>query len=228
MLAGSTRHRDSLGNLGVIGPGEVQWMTSGSGILHEEMPRRGAHGRVRGFQLWVNLPAADKMGRPRYQGVAAGDIPLIEQGGAAVRLIAGSWQGRQGPVAEIAAQPIYVDVSLRPGAEFRLDLPEAHTAMLYLFEGSVGFEPHPPAEWVQAVNMIWLGHGGEVLVKASAVKGARFVLFAGSPFGEPIYPYGPFVMNTRQEIELAIHELRTGNFIKEGAGWRKGGLASSQ
>lgn len=125
MLEGNTRHRDSLGNVGVIGPGDVQWMTSGRGILHEEMPKRGPEGRVNGFQLWVNLPAAEKMGEPRYQEVAAASIPAQDTDGVSVRVVAGSHDGVRGPVTEIAAQPIYMDVTLQPGSQFDLPIPPA-------------------------------------------------------------------------------------------------------
>ena len=222
MLAGSTRHRDSLGNLGVIGPGDVQWMTSGSGILHEEMPKRGPDGRVRGFQLWVNLPSAEKMGRPRYQGVKEEEIPVIERDGCRVRLIAGSFQGKKGPVGDIAAQPVYMDVTVEAGQVFSVDIPADHTAVAYLFKGEATFGPANGAEHVEAVNMIWFDEGNSLQAAAGKDQGARFLLMAGGPFREPIYPYGPFVMNTKEEIELAVHELRTGNFVKEGAGWKEG------
>ncbi len=220
MLEGNTRHRDSLGNVGVIGPGDVQWMTSGGGIMHEEMPRRGRDGRVRGFQLWVNLPSDEKMSRPRYQGVDQEDIPAVEKGGAHVRLVAGSFEGVRGPVGEIAAKPVYMDVTLEPAAEFHLPVPRGHTGLVYLFEGAGCFSEEG-ANLLQAVRLIILDDGDEFWVAAGPERGARFMLIAGKPFREPIFPYGPFVMNTREEIELAIHELRTGDFVKEGAGWKQ-------
>lgn len=228
MLAGNTRHRDSLGNMGVIGPGDVQWMTSGSGILHEEMPKRGPDGRVRGFQLWVNLPKAKKMSSPRYQDVREEKIPLVNHEGARVRIVAGSYQGIDGPVSEIAAKPVYVDVSLQPGAEFRLPVPAGHTCIAYLFEGAARFGPQQAERSLKATRMLIFGDGDEIRAKTGADSRARFVLIAGKPFDEPIFPYGPFVMNTEDEIREAIHELRTGTFVKEGAGWKKETAPSSE
>jgi len=214
MLEGNTRHRDSLGNLGVIGPGDVQWMTSGSGILHEEMPKRGPEGRVRGFQLWVNLPKARKMDTPRYQEVTQDDIPTVELDGVKVRLVAGTFNGVDGPVGQIAAKPVYMDVSIPKGASFSVPVPAGHTAIAYLFEGAVGFAGEPST--LEATKMLVFDDGDEILAEPGPY-GARFMLMAGKPFGEPIFPYGPFVMNTEDEIRLAIHELRNGTFVKEGA-----------
>ena len=164
MLEGNTRHRDSLGNVGVIGPGDVQWMTSGRGIMHEEMPKRGPSGKVVGFQLWVNLPAAEKMSPPRYQEVSQQEIPLVEEQGAQVRIVAGEFGGVLGPVRDIAAQPLYMDVTLQPGSEFGLPLPAEHTAVLYLFEGMLAVigedrEPSPP---VEAVRLLVLSRGDRI------------------------------------------------------------------
>ena len=212
MLEGSVRHRDSLGNAGVIGPGDVQWMTSGGGILHEEMPRRGPDGAVKGFQLWVNLPAALKMSRPRYQEIAAADLPVVQQGGASVRMVAGEFHGVGGPVAEIAARPVYADVALDPGAQVELPVPAGHTAVAYVFEGSVVFGPANEAA-VPAVRMVVLGDGEGVTARAPAGSAARFMLMAGAPIGEPIVPYGPFVMNTEEEIRQALADLRAGTFV---------------
>ncbi|MGA9532974.1 MAG: pirin family protein, partial [Anaerolineales bacterium] len=217
MLEGNTRHRDSLGNMGVIGPGDVQWMTSGSGILHEEMPRRGPDGRVRGFQLWVNLPRAEKMGRPRYQEVKADEIPSVETEGTLVRVVAGTYDAIHGPVAEIAAKPIYLDVELTAGTRFELPVPAGHRVVAYLFEGAAAFGDSD--DLVEAVCMILLEDGDLVRAAAGPDGSARFMLMAGRPFGEPIVPYGPFVMNTEDEIRQAISELRSGTFVKEGAGW---------
>jgi len=218
MLQGNVRHRDSLGNAGVIGPGDVQWMTSGRGILHEEMPRRGADGVIQGFQLWVNLPAAQKMSAPRYQEIAADSIPAFEQDGARVRLVAGTWAGRTGPVAEIAAQPIYLDAELEAGAEFRLPLPAGHTALAYVFEGKGTFGSGAASETIDAApRMVVLEGGDEVQARAAAETPMRFMLMAGAPFGEPIVPYGPFVMNTEDEIRQALAELRNGTFVTESA-----------
>lgn len=215
MLEGSVRHRDSLGNMGVIGPGDVQWMTSGRGIMHEEMPRRSPSGAVKGFQLWVNLPAAQKMGEPRYQEVGESDIPAVELDGARVRLVAGKWNGARGPVGEIAAQPLYLDAALEPGAIFHLPIPEGHTAIAYVFEGQgifgLGEDGH--GRTVEAVRMLVFDDGDNLQVKAGEA-GVRFVLAAGAPFREPIVPYGPFVMNTEEEIRQALSDLRSGTFVK--------------
>ena len=217
MLKGSVRHRDSLGNMGVIGPGDVQWMTSGRGILHEEMPRRGPEGLVNGFQLWVNLPAAQKMSPPRYQEVNSGDIPVVEDGGVKVRVVAGEYAGVRGPVTEIAARPLYMDISLAPGAEFNLPVPEGHTAAAYLFEGEAWFDAgeHGADERVEAVSMVMFDDGDGVRVCAGAGAPARFMLVAGAPFKEPIFPYGPFVMNTQEEIQQALIDLRNGTFVQD-------------
>ncbi len=210
MLEGSTHHRDSLGNSGLIGPGDVQWMTSGRGILHEEMPRRGPNGTIYGFQLWVNLPARLKMTTPRYQEVSAAAIPVHEANGARIRVVAGAVQGVTGPVAEIAAAPLYLDVQLAPDTLFRQPTPEGHTVLVYVFEGEAIFG----GETVSAVHMLKFGPG-ESLEVATENAPVRFMLMAGMPFNEPIAPYGPFVMNTREEIQQALTELRKGTFIKD-------------
>jgi len=216
MLEGNVRHRDSLGNAGVIGPGDVQWMTSGRGILHEEMPHRGPSGVIYGFQLWVNLPAAQKMGQPRYQEVLAASIPAVEQDGVKVRLVAGEYGGRRGPVTEIAAQPLYMDVTLEPQAEISLVVPQGHTAIAYLFEGEglFGLDGAGGGEFVQAVSMVIFEDGDHASVRAGDGSHARFMLMAGAPFKEPIFPYGPFVMNTQEEIQQALNDLRNGTFVQ--------------
>lgn len=219
MLEGSVRHRDSLGNAGVIGPGDVQWMTSGRGIMHEEMPRRGPQGLVNGFQLWVNLPAELKMSQPRYQEIAAAGLPVVEKDGARVRLVAGQFEGVAGPVTDIAAQPIYGEVALAPGAQVTLPVPVGHTAVAYVFEGNVTFGANGPStslrapQVVPAVRMVVLGEGEGLTARAHAETGARFMLIAGEPIGEPIVPYGPFVMNTEDEIRQALADLRSGTFV---------------
>jgi len=209
MLEGSVQHRDSLGNTGLIGPGDVQWMTSGRGILHEEMPRRGESGAIYGFQLWVNLPSALKMTAPRYQEVSAAEIPTTELGGATVRVVAGEVGGVHGSVTEIAARPIYMEVSLQPDSEFVQPIPAGHTALAYVFEGEGLFG----GQTVPAVRLIKFGDGDHIQVKTENSP-ARFMLIAGAPFGEPIAPYGPFVMNTMDEIQQTLVELRNGTFIK--------------
>jgi redox-sensitive bicupin YhaK (pirin superfamily) len=216
MLDGNTRHRDSLGNLGIIGPGDVQWMTSGRGIMHEEMPQRGPSGLVVGFQLWVNLPAAEKMSRPRYQEVTADSIPTVEKDGIKVRVVAGGYGGVQGPVTEISAKPLYMDVTLEPGTVFTLPVPEGHTAVAYLFEGAgfFGGEREDQGEFVEEVSMVVFGDGDRVQVQGGMDSAARFMLIAGAPFKEAIVPYGPFVMNTQEEIMQALADLRNGTFVE--------------
>jgi quercetin 2,3-dioxygenase len=212
MLEGSTTHRDSLGNSGMIGPGDVQWMTSGRGILHEEMPRRGPEGTIYGFQLWVNLPKRLKMSAPRYQEVSAASIPTYKKHGRLLRVVAGTVDGVTGPVAEIAAAPLYLDVRLEPGAEFIQPLPEEHTALAYIFEGEAVFSD----QTIPAVHMIQFDTGPEIRIRTEN-SAARFMLIAGQPFREPIAPYGPFVMNTQEEIRQALAELRNGTFIRDEA-----------
>jgi redox-sensitive bicupin YhaK (pirin superfamily) len=209
MLDGSVSHRDSLGNAGVIGPGDVQWMTSGRGIMHEEMPRRGESGNIYGFQLWVNLPAAQKMGQPRYQEVNSSTIPVIEKDGATIRLVAGELDGTRGPVTEIAASPLYMDVNLPPASRFVYPIPSGHTALAYVFEGTGEFAD----QVIESVSMVVFNDDGDQ-IEVRSETGVRFMLIAGAPFKEPIVPYGPFVMNTVEEIQQTIAELRNGTFIQ--------------
>ncbi len=222
ILDGSVNHRDSLGNVGIIGPGDVQWMTSGRGILHEEMPKRSENsGNIYGFQLWVNLPAAQKMGQPRYQEVNSSTIPVVEKDGVTVRLVAGELDGIHGPVTDtlaparsagVAASPLYMDVKLAPGSRFSYPIPSGHTVLAYVFEGTGEFG----GEVVESVSMVVFNDDGDQIeVKSDAAgKGVQFMLIAGAPFKEPIVPYGPFVMNTVEEIQQTIAELRNGTFIK--------------
>ncbi len=215
MLEGHTRHRDSLGNTGVIGPGDVQWMTSGGGIMHEEMPKRGPEGRVNGFQLWVNLPAAEKMSRPRYQEILMDTIPVIETDGVSVRLVAGEFDGKKGPVTEIAAQPLYMDVTLDPEASFDLPVSEGHSAFAYVLEGEGVFGDDEEGTIVEAVKMVVFEGGESVHIEAGPDSHVRFLLVSGAPFNEPIVPYGPFVMNTEEEIRQALADLRNGTFVQD-------------
>jgi redox-sensitive bicupin YhaK (pirin superfamily) len=209
MLEGSVRHRDSLENKGSIGAGDVQWMTSGRGILHEEMPQRGPAGNIYGFQLWVNLPARLKMSAPRYQEVSDKTIPVVEKDGIKIRLVAGTVDGVSGPVTEIAAAPLYMDVQLAPDMEWTLPTPEGHTVVAYVFEGKGVFS----GETVPSVTMIKYEDGDHIHVKTENSP-VRFMLMAGAPFKEPIVPYGPFVMNTEEEIHQALADLRAGTFVK--------------
>ena len=216
MLEGKVHHRDSLGNIGIIGPGDVQWMTSGGGILHEELPKRGPSGQVNGFQLWVNLPADQKMSKPRYQELDSGSIPTIEKDGVRVRLVAGKYEGVEGPVTEIAAKPLYMDVTLDPAAEFSLSVPESYSTAAYLFEGAgfFGMGVEGGGEKIEEVHMVIFGQGDHVRVQAADHSHTRFILIAGAPFHEAIVPYGPFVMNTEEEIQQALADLRDGTFVK--------------
>ena len=216
MLEGSVNHRDSLGNAGLIGAGDVQWMTSGRGILHEEMPRRNQQGNIFGFQLWVNLPATLKMSQPRYQEVRSSEIPVVQRDGAAVRVVAGEVGGVCGPVTEIAANPLYLDVQLEPGATFEQAIPAGHTAIAYVYhgEGEFGLDETGQGQVVEAVRMVVFGDGVELKVRAAPTSPVHFMLVAGAPFGEPIVPYGPFVMNTVEEIQQALQDLRNGTFVR--------------
>lgn len=216
MLEGSVQHRDSLGNAGLIGPGDVQWMTSGGGIMHEEMPRRGPQGNIYGFQLWVNLPAALKMSQPRYQEVSQATIPTIERPGIRMRLVAGEVDGVRGPVTEIAARPVYMEVEMAAGAQFSLPIPQGHTAIAYLYEGGglFGLDENDLGTPAEAVRMLAFGDGDMLNVQTDGSP-ARFMLIAGAPINEPIVPYGPFVMNTEAEIRQALDDLRNGNFVRQ-------------
>jgi quercetin 2,3-dioxygenase len=223
MLEGSTAHRDSLGNEGTIFPGDVQWMSSGRGILHEEMPRRGPSGFVTGFQLWVNLPSHLKMSEPRYQEVTAATIPTYEKDGVKVRVVAGKVDGVTGPVQDIAASPLYMDVELAPGLEWHFPIPSGHTLITYVFEGEGVFSSNPypsgtmssgSGQTIDSPKMVKYNDGDHITVKTEN-NPVRFMLMAGAPFKEPIVPYGPFVMNTIEEIQQTLKELRNGTFIKE-------------
>jgi redox-sensitive bicupin YhaK (pirin superfamily) len=216
MLEGATAHRDSLGNEGLIGPGDVQWMSSGRGILHEEMPRRGPGGVIDGFQLWVNLPSHLKMSEPRYQEVNSSTIPTYEKDGVKIRLVAGTVEDVTGPVEDIAASPLYMDVQLAPDKEWTFDIPAGHTALAYVFEGEGVFSGDPSTGSGQAISAVKLLKfaDGDCITVRTENHPVRFMLIAGAPFKEPIVPYGPFVMNTIEEIQQTLKELRNGTFIK--------------
>jgi hypothetical protein len=215
MLSGYVEHKDSIGNAGRIGPGDVQWMTSGRGIMHEEMPQPGPVGMA-GFQLWVNLPARLKMTQPRYQEVPSASIPEVKrQDGIRIRVIAGKVDGLAGAVTEIAADPTYLDVSVPPGVTFSQSVPRGHAAFAYVFEGegTVGVGEGDQSTGGAAPKLLILGDGDEVTVHASA-KPVRFLLVSGKPLHEPIARYGPFVMNTGEEIQQALDDLRNGTFVR--------------
>jgi quercetin 2,3-dioxygenase len=212
MLDGSVAHKDSLGNSGVIGAGDVQWMTAGSGILHEEMPKVGPR-RLDGFQIWVNLPRQLKMTKPRYQDVAAARIPEVARpDGTRIRVVAGHVDGVDGAVKEIFADPSYLDVTLPAGGRFEQPVPLGHTGLVYVYQGEVAIGGANAAA-LGAPRLAILGDGD--LVRVHAVHGpARFLLLSAQPLDEPYARYGPFVMNTEEEIRQALVELRQGTFIK--------------
>jgi quercetin 2,3-dioxygenase len=213
MLRGGVDHRDSIGNSGSIGPGDVQWMTAGGGIMHEEMPQVRPEG-IDGFQLWVNLPARLKMTRPRYQGILANEIPEVEvEGGTRIRVITGTVNGVDGPVSGIAADPVYLDVSVPAHGSFTRQIARGHTAFAYVFEGEAAFAGDD--QQVLHTRLVVLGDGDYVEV-VTAESPVRFLLVSGKPLNEPIARYGPFVMNTRAEIEQALRDLRQGTFVWSG------------
>jgi quercetin 2,3-dioxygenase len=211
--AGEVQHRDSLGHHGSIGAGDIQWMTSGSGILHEEMPQVRPEG-IGGLQLWLNLPAREKMTRPKYRDLQAGKLTEAElDGGARVRVIAGTAaDGRlAGPVEGLAVAPKFVDVTLPPGATFREAIPRGHTAFAYVDHGEVLLGPERKA--ARAPALVVFGDG-DLVQAAAGPGGGRFLLAAARPLREPIARHGPFVMNTRAEIDQALSDLRSGHFIR--------------
>jgi redox-sensitive bicupin YhaK (pirin superfamily) len=215
MLAGAVNHRDSLGNAGSIAAGDVQWMTAGGGIMHEEMPQR-TDGLMAGFQLWVNLPAKLKMTQPRYQDVPTSQIPEVTQeDGTRVRVIAGRVAGTTGAVTDIAADPTYVDVSMPANTTYSQPIEKGHTACVYVFEGEgmFGVTPEGEGRTVGHPRLVVLGDGDHVSVR-SAGRPLRFLLVSGKPLHEPIARYGPFVMNTPAEIEQALQDLRNGTFVR--------------
>ena len=235
VLAGTVRHGDSLGNRGAMGAGDVQWMTAGSGILHQEMPEGDAAGRMHGFQLWANLPASLKMTTPRYQDIVAKDIPEVsDDDGTVVRVITGDFWGKRGPVDGIAAEPTYLDVWVPPGKRKVLPVETTRHAFAYVFEGSGSFrdasapfgvltERGDPGlettvrEQTGNRSLVVFDRGDEVVVQAGE-EGIRFLLVSGKPLAEPVAWYGPIVMNTHDELRQAISELQDGTFIKHGAG----------
>lgn len=211
MIDGRMRHGDSMGNRGDLGPGGAQWMKAGSGVIHSEMPQQES-GRMRGFQLWVNLPAEQKMTAPEYQEVRPEVIPEVGNGGSNVRVVAGDFEGARGPVSDPNTGIQFLDVSLSAGEAFSHTLHPEQTAFLYMFEGAAAVADESLREQQLAV----LDNGEQVAVTADE-SGARFLLVAGSVIGEPIVQYGPFVMNTREEIEQALDDYRDGKLVKHKA-----------
>jgi redox-sensitive bicupin YhaK (pirin superfamily) len=213
MLSGVVRHRDTLGNAGTIGPGDVQWMTAGRGIMHEEMPEQ-REGLLNGFQLWVNLPAKDKMMPPRYQDIPAAQIrTLVRENGVTIRVITGTVDGVRGPVRDIVADPTYLDVTMPPSTTFTQPVGQEHAAFVYLFEGEavLGSPGRQEGTTLQEPTLAVLGEG-DAIQAHTAGQPARFLLVSGKPLHEPIVRYGPFVMNTEAEIRQTLRELREGTF----------------
>lgn len=230
VLAGTVEHGDSIGNRGIIAPGDVQWMTAGRGILHQEMPNGDANGRMHGFQLLANLPAALKMTEPRYQEVKSADVPeIIDDDGTKARIICGSFWGARGPVEGIAADPVYIDVSVPPGKRKTLPVEMMHHAFAYVFAGSGKFQNASPPLAVPTEDLlteeitystpaenrslILFDKGDHVTVQAGE-EGMRFLLVSGRPLEEPVAWHGPVVMNTQQELQQAFRELQEGTFIQ--------------
>jgi len=212
MLDGKVEHADSIGNSGVIGKGDIQWMTAGSGIIHQEMPKYEG-GRMFGFQLWVNLPSASKMIPPRYQDIQAGKIPVVElENRARVKVLAGTFQGVSGPVEDIITVPEYFDVDMPENAELRIPAAADHTVFAYLYEGAAGFNGNSKDQLDTGQGALF-GHGDHVIVKTGSSK-ARFILIAGKPIKEPVAWNGPIVMNTQEELQTAFRELRNNTFLK--------------
>ncbi len=211
MLDGRMRHKDNHGNEGLLTPGSVQWMTAGRGLVHSEMPEQ-EFGRMRGFQLWVNLPARDKMVAPRYQEFAPERIPLITPvPGVQVKVIAGTVGQVQGPIQQPATEPLYLDVALQPGAQWQVALPEGHSAFAYVFEGQALLGDAEDARSVGQHELAVLG-AGDALPLQGGTQGARLILVAGRPLREPVVRHGPFVMNTRQELMQAFIDYQEGRF----------------
>ncbi|SFS41612.1 hypothetical protein SAMN04488040_0253 [Sulfitobacter marinus] len=231
VLSGTVEHGDSLGNVGTLGAGDVQWMTAGSGILHQEMPHGNAQGQMHGFQLWGNLPSAQKMTAPRYQDVTAKDIPVItDDDGSVVKVITGEFWGKTGPVDGIAADPQYLDISVPAGVKKTFKIDTYRRAFAYVFEGAAAFADASKPSGVllekevggEEVNirdlsgdrtLIRFGTGDEVTLQAGP-EGVRFLLISGAPIDEPVAWHGPIVMNTQDELRQAMRDLNNGTFIK--------------
>ena len=231
VLAGTVNHGDSLGNRGSLTAGDVQWMTAGSGIIHQEMPTGDSAGRMHGFQLWANLPAALKMTTPRYQEVHAADIPaIVDDDGTRVQVVCGTFWGKRGPVDGIAADPVYLDVSVPPGVKKTLPVETTRHAFAYVFAGAGQFSDASPPKGVLTDttgeidekpvldltgnrSLVLFDRGDQVTVQAGP-EGVRFLLVSGKPLGEPVAWHGPIVMNTQAEIRQALSDLKQGTFIR--------------
>ncbi len=214
VLAGNVTHADSLGNRGTLGPGDVQWMTAGSGIIHEEMPQGDDRGRMEGFQLWANLPAQLKMTSPRYQEIRAAAVPEVTtDDGAQVRLICGEFAGQSGPIEGIAAEPRYLDVTLPPNQTARLSVAAGHTAFAYVFQGECRFQDGEAGPLADN-RVLVLFDDGDAIAAETGTSGCRFLLISGQPLREPVAWRGPIVMNTRSQLLKAYADLEKGTFIR--------------
>jgi redox-sensitive bicupin YhaK (pirin superfamily) len=212
MLAGRMRHGDNQGNSGLLVPGSVQWMTAGRGIVHSEMPEQ-ENGLMWGFQLWVNLPAKDKMTAPRYQDIAPERIPEVEPAeGVRARVLAGTLGDATGPVAGVAVDPVYFDLSLDAGAHFAAPVPQSHNAFVYVYDGAVDIGSAGTARRIGRGELGVLDRDGDDVLVSAANAPARLILVAGKPLNEPVAKYGPFVMNTQEEIVQAIRDYQSGRF----------------
>jgi quercetin 2,3-dioxygenase len=213
MIHGRMEHRDSIGNSGIIGPGDTQWMTSGRGIIHAEMPKRQPDGRLWGYQLWINIPEKQKMDPPRYQDITAEQIPTVTRDdGTVIRVITGQFDGTAGPVNPVTAEPSYYDVDVPAGVTFTAPVKPGHTVFAYVLDGKGAFGPEDSEQLVESPRLVIFSDGDEVRAKASDAR-MRFLLVSGKPFGEPIARYGPFVMTTREQIDRTIADLRNGTFL---------------
>jgi hypothetical protein len=230
VLAGTVEHGDSMGNRGAIGAGDVQWMTAGRGIIHQEMPKGDSAGRMHGFQLWANLPSSLKMTTPRYQEVKAGDIPVVtDDDGSQVRIVCGNFWGTTGPVDGVASEPIYLDIAIPPGKRKTLPVETTRQAFAYVFSGSAKFSnasgplavPTEAVSWADTAppseadnrSLILFDNGDDVTLEAGD-DGVRFLLVSGKPLEEPVAWYGPIVMNTQDQLRQALEDLDRGTFLK--------------
>jgi len=212
MLGGSVEHGDSMGNKGLIGAGDVQWMTAGSGIIHQEMPKGDKAGYMGGFQLWANLPASHKMMHPRYRDVTSSQIPEVSPApGVKIKIICGEVGGIKGPVQDIVTEPEYMDVTLSADAEFTHPAKPGHTVLAYIIDGRGYLDEE--GDLLSSGELAWYGSGGKITVSATD-QSVRFLLISGRPIGEPVAWYGPIVMNTQEELQLAFEEYDSGTFIK--------------
>lgn len=234
VLAGSVEHADSLGNTGLLGPGSVQWMTAGSGIMHQEMPKGDSAGRMHGFQLWANLPSSLKMSSPRYQDITGQDITeLVDDDGTVIRIVVGSWRGKKGPVDGIAAEPQYLDISVPANTRKSIPIDAYRNAFAYVFEGHASFRNASDPTGIKIEkevegeevflrdrsgnrNLVLFDTGDEIVLETRE-EPVRFLLISGKAIKEPVAWHGPIVMNTQEEIQQALRDLNNGSFIKESA-----------